>query len=92
MRRWAWTVVGCWGHGIAPTNAYPKPAAKKRVSQLTGGVQVKPVINAMGTMTSLGGSKLHPAAIQAMKAISTTFVDLNHLLRSAGRQVGTELK
>eukprot|EP01065_Artemidia_motanka_P022239 TRINITY_DN26457_c0_g1_i1.p1 TRINITY_DN26457_c0_g1~~TRINITY_DN26457_c0_g1_i1.p1 ORF type:complete len:426 (+),score=143.74 TRINITY_DN26457_c0_g1_i1:63-1340(+) len=48
---------------------------------------LRPVVNCIGTMTSLGGSALHPDAVAAMEQSSKTFVDLNALLRSAGKRV-----
>lgn len=48
---------------------------------------LRPVINAMGSMTSLGGSRIHPKAIHAMRLASANFVDLNGLLRSASSRI-----
>jgi L-seryl-tRNA(Ser) seleniumtransferase len=45
-----------------------------------------PVINAMGSMTSLGGSRMHPACVEAMSLASREFVDLNKLLVQAGQK------
>ena len=45
---------------------------------------LRPVINAMGSMTSLGGSHLRPEAMEAMRLASSAFVDLNALLLRAG--------
>ena len=43
-----------------------------------------PVINAIGSMTSLGGSRMHPKCVEAMSLASKEFVDLNKLLVAAG--------
>lgn len=48
---------------------------------------LQPVVNCMGTMTSLGGSRMSPAALRAMTSAADAFVDLNALLRAAGRRV-----
>ena len=45
---------------------------------------IRPVINAMGSMTSLGGSCMRPECVEAMRLASAAFVDLNELLRRAG--------
>jgi hypothetical protein len=45
---------------------------------------IHPVINAMGSMTSLGGSRMRPECVEAMRLASAAFVDLNELLRRAG--------
>ncbi|MFN8455060.1 MAG: aminotransferase class V-fold PLP-dependent enzyme [Anaerolineae bacterium] len=48
---------------------------------------ISPIINAMGTMTMLGGSRIHPKAVEAMVAVSQEFVDLNALLIAAGVRI-----
>ena len=51
-----------------------------------------PVINAnaMGTMTSLGGSRMSPSVVAAMVRASRSFVDMNSLYVGAGKRI-TEL-
>lgn len=46
-----------------------------------------PVINALGNCTSLGGSAMRACAVDAMRDISSTFVDLNALYDRAGDRV-----
>ena len=46
-----------------------------------------PVINAMGSMTSLGGSRMDRRVGAAMTESSQFFVDLNGLLARAGDEV-----
>ena len=46
---------------------------------------VKRVINAWGTLTSLGGSIMLPEVIEAMNEAAKAFVDMNELHRKAGR-------
>lgn len=45
------------------------------------------IVNGCGHFTSLGGSRLHPKALEAMQNISNHFVDLNELLENAGEQI-----
>ena len=47
------------------------------------------VINCCGHFTSLGGSRLHPRALEAMSRQSHQFVDLNALLQQAGERIAT---
>jgi len=46
---------------------------------------VKPVVNASGTATQFGGSKLRPEAMEAMNKAATVMVELNELNRQAGK-------
>jgi L-seryl-tRNA(Ser) seleniumtransferase len=46
---------------------------------------VKRVINAWGTMTSLGGSLMLPEVVEAMDEAATAFVDMDELQRQAGK-------
>eukprot|EP00756_Hemistasia_phaeocysticola_P017239 Hpha_TRINITY_DN15526_c1_g1::TRINITY_DN15526_c1_g1_i1::g.104190::m.104190/K01465/URA4, pyrC; dihydroorotase len=48
---------------------------------------VPPVINAVGTMTSLGGSVMATAARDAAAAASAHYLDINALLGAAGRRI-----
>ncbi|WP_152363156.1 aminotransferase class V-fold PLP-dependent enzyme [Microlunatus speluncae] len=48
---------------------------------------LRPVINARGTLTVLGGSVMDPAVLQAMTEASTAFVDLVLLQRRAGERI-----
>lgn len=45
---------------------------------------VRRVINAWGTMTSLGGSLMPPEVVAAMDEAATAFVDMEELLKQAG--------
>eukprot|EP01062_Namystynia_karyoxenos_P021631 TRINITY_DN18245_c0_g1_i2.p2 TRINITY_DN18245_c0_g1~~TRINITY_DN18245_c0_g1_i2.p2 ORF type:complete len:229 (+),score=61.37 TRINITY_DN18245_c0_g1_i2:73-687(+) len=47
---------------------------------------LRPIINCIGSMTSLGGSVMHPQAVEAMRRAAQSFVDLNGLLQAAGRR------
>jgi L-seryl-tRNA(Ser) seleniumtransferase len=55
---------------------------------------VKPFINASGTITTLGGSLMHPEVIDAMQEAAGAFVDVPDLNVKAGeylaRRIGTE--
>lgn len=48
---------------------------------------VAPIINCVGSMTSLGGSIMHPAAVEAHTAAAASFLDMNKLLAAAGERV-----
>ena len=48
---------------------------------------VRPLINASGTLTSLGGSRLRECAAQAMAEAGACFVDLEELHRKAGERI-----
>ena len=48
---------------------------------------VRPVLNAWGTVTRVGGSRMHPDVLRAMDEASTSFVDLGELHAAAGRRV-----
>jgi L-seryl-tRNA(Ser) seleniumtransferase len=45
------------------------------------------VINGIGTMTSLGGSRMDERVTHAMVQSSKCFVDINELHRKAGRRI-----
>jgi len=57
-------------------------------------LNVRPFINASGTITTLGGSRMPEEVVRAMAEASRAFVDLNALLVSAGeylaRRIGVE--
>jgi L-seryl-tRNA(Ser) seleniumtransferase len=48
---------------------------------------VVPIINASGSMTTLGGSIMPPEVTDAMAAASRHFVDIHQLHRAAGRRI-----
>jgi L-seryl-tRNA(Ser) seleniumtransferase len=48
---------------------------------------VRPVINAAATLTRLGGSRMPPPVIAAMRAGAESFVDLVELQRRAGERI-----
>jgi len=52
---------------------------------------IKKLINAEGTLTSLGGSVMDPAVMDAMTEASKHFVDLNELLKKSGEYVANLL-
>jgi len=52
---------------------------------------IKKLINAEGTLTSLGGSVMDPAVMEAMTEASKYFVDLNELLKISGEYVASLL-
>jgi L-seryl-tRNA(Ser) seleniumtransferase len=48
---------------------------------------LKPIVNCIGNFTSLGGSRMHPDAVEAAHEASFSFVDMNALYRAAGEKV-----
>lgn len=50
-------------------------------------LNIKPFINASGTITTLGGSIMPPEVVDAMRAAATAFVDLNELHLKAGEKL-----
>src|ERR1700682_4868985 len=48
---------------------------------------VRPVINAAATLTRLGGSRMPPPVLDAMRAGADSFVDLVELQRRVGEQI-----
>lgn len=50
---------------------------------------VRPVINAAGTLTRLGGSRMPPAVVTAMAEAAGSFVDLVDLQRRVGERIAT---
>jgi len=46
-----------------------------------------PIINALGTVTVVGGSRMDPRVVEAMAAAARSFVDLRELLSNAGRAI-----
>ena len=45
------------------------------------------VLNATGTLTSLGGSRMHPKAVEAARIASEHFVNLPEFIRRAGNEL-----
>ena len=50
-------------------------------------IGVRPVIAASGNTTSVGGSRLRPEALEAMRKASTVMVDIDELNRQAGKVI-----
>ena len=48
---------------------------------------LRPIINCIGNFTSLGGSRMHPDAVEAVKEAAASFIDMNALYREAGDKV-----
>ena len=48
---------------------------------------VRPVINAAATLTRLGGSRMPPPVLDAMRAASESFVDVPELQRRVGARI-----
>jgi L-seryl-tRNA(Ser) seleniumtransferase len=70
---------------MATTTAAPaKSAAQPSIFETLG---VKPVINACGIYTDLGGSRLSPRALAAMEEANRSFVRMVDLLEQSGRRI-----
>lgn len=50
-------------------------------------LQLKTLINALGTVTRIGGSLMHPSVRQAMVEAGEHFVEMNDLHRAAGQHI-----
>ena len=50
-------------------------------------IGVKPIINAFGTNTRYGGSKLRPEAMEAMNKAATVMVEIDELNKAAGKVI-----
>ena len=48
---------------------------------------VKPMINAFDTITTMGGSRMHPAVLQSMAEAARCFVNVHELLEKAGARI-----
>lgn len=59
----------------------------KSDNKLLQRLNISPVINASGTLTSLGGCRTRPEVIQAMSKIASEFVPLGVLHQSAGEHL-----
>jgi L-seryl-tRNA(Ser) seleniumtransferase len=71
------------GGVVGPTQAAPEPATAN-VYEALG---VKPVINATGTVTVLGGSVMPPEVVAAWSAAARHFVDLLDLQDKVGERI-----
>lgn len=74
--------------------AAPIPGPSPRTGGFYEGLGVKPVINAVGSVTYLGGSVMAPETLAAMDDASREFVVITELLEQAGehlaRLIGVE--
>jgi L-seryl-tRNA(Ser) seleniumtransferase len=52
-----------------------------------GTLGVRPVVNALGNVTPLGGSLMHPDVLDAMTGAARCFVDVHDLLERAGERI-----
>ena len=56
-------------------------------AQVYRAIGVTPIINASGTATAYGGTKLRPEAMEVMNRAATVLVDIHELNRQAGRTI-----
>jgi D-glucosaminate-6-phosphate ammonia-lyase len=72
------------GAAASPSAAEPLPVKRPNVYETLG---VKPVINAVGTVTALGGSVMPPEVVEAWAEASRSFVDLVDLQNKVGAKI-----
>jgi L-seryl-tRNA(Ser) seleniumtransferase len=100
-RRAFLTKAGLWalaGH-LIPSRLAPGLSARNATSLSTGEtvfgrLKVQPVVNAVGTVTMLGGSIMPPEVVAAMEEAAKHFVSMPELLEKSGeylaRLIGVE--
>jgi uncharacterized pyridoxal phosphate-dependent enzyme len=72
----------------APAAAHGTHARRHKLSRLSyASLGVRPVINAAATLTRLGGSRMPPPVLDAMRAGAESFVDLVELQRAVGDRI-----
>jgi seryl-tRNA(Sec) selenium transferase len=71
--------------GAAAALAAPAPAAS--VPAIYQQLGVRPIINAVGTLTTLSGSLMPPEVKRAMEEASRSFVRIHELQEKAGRRL-----
>ena len=68
-----------------PGNAAPSPSAGAEIYESLG---VRPLINARGTVTIVGGSKMLPEVKRAMDLATNHFVQIDELMDGVGKRLG----
>ncbi|MBR5001100.1 MAG: aminotransferase class V-fold PLP-dependent enzyme [Firmicutes bacterium] len=53
---------------------------------------VRPIIDAWGTVTKLGGSRMDPRVLEAMNSAAKSFVDMEELHTAAGKKIAEMLQ
>jgi D-glucosaminate-6-phosphate ammonia-lyase len=71
----------------APALPLPAMEGSKEVNDVYRRLGVRPVINASGTLTRLGGSRMAPEVLEAMAAASRSYVRIEDLQEAAGRVI-----
>lgn len=77
--------------GTESPPATPAPAARKGPGDRYARLGVRPVINAMGSVTFLGGSLMAPATLAAMEEASQEFVVITELLERSGEYLAQRI-
>jgi L-seryl-tRNA(Ser) seleniumtransferase len=80
-------VVGNALGWLAPSLRAATPALRDVYKELG----VRPLINAAGTYTALGGSLLRPEVVEAMRAAAQHFVPLIELQEAIGRKIAASI-
>lgn len=84
--------TGAVGGLLAPRNLLAAPEDIENVKQdVYRQLGIKPIINAAGTITTLGGSLMPPEVLAAWSAAATSFVNLPELQDRIGEQIAEML-
>lgn len=73
--------------GVFVTGARRDAGAQSPPRNVYGPIGVRPIINARGTITVLGGSRMSPAVRQAMDAATAQYVEIDELVEGVGRRL-----
>ncbi|HJN08131.1 MAG TPA: aminotransferase class V-fold PLP-dependent enzyme [Pirellulaceae bacterium] len=84
--------TGAVGGLLTPRNLLAAPEDNKNVNQnVYRQLGVKPIINAAGTITTLGGSLMPPEVLAAWNAAAASYVDLLELQDRVGERIAEML-
>jgi L-seryl-tRNA(Ser) seleniumtransferase len=81
------TTAAAAAAALGPSACVTPETSTERVDNIYAKLKIRPVINGVGTVTSLGGSIMPPEVIQAMVDASKHFIHLAELQRKAGQHI-----
>ena len=85
--------LGGWisGHIVAPLNSRDKSDTIKQVSHdsIYAKLGVRPLINARGTVTIVGATRVLPEVREAMEAATRDYVQIDELMEGVGQRLAT---
>ena len=64
---------------------------ENKITYFYNNIEVRKIINAAGTLTSLGGNRISSNVLNSMKQISQIFVDMEKLSRDVGNHIANRL-